>query len=336
MDLLHDVNESLIPKTLNKVFAYCVQQKFLSKNQIIAAVRDFNYGNIDSQKKPSVRDLDRLGQSASQLYTIMTFLPFILRKQRDKLKNIWICVETALQVMQILFSSAIAESDVCALETLIDTYLSNMQRLFDMHLTPKLHFLTHYPNVIRDMGPVIHSWTMRMESKHKTFTDMAKKTNNFKNIAKTLATKHQQRLVGKGFTYIDLVKPAKNRKPISKNADQFSVFKSIDPEFKETSEIDFFYCNSYCYRPGFLLTAQSEIFEIHHILLYRSSYSFICKLCKYVQFDSFFNSIEFERSNEPAVVIRFEDLKNKQCYERIAIDSKLYVKCDTLDVQRRE
>lgn len=157
VDLLHDVNASLIPKTLNKIFSYCVQHKILTKNQIVAAIRDFNYGNIDSQKKPSVRDLDRLGQSASQLYTIITFLPIILRKQRDKLKDIWICVETALQIMQILYSSTIAETDVCLLETLIDKYLSNMRIIFDMHLTPKLHFLTHYSNVIRDMGPVIHS-----------------------------------------------------------------------------------------------------------------------------------------------------------------------------------
>ena len=41
-------------------------------------------------------------------------------------------------------------------------------------------------------GPVCHFWSMRFESKHSYFKDVARRVKCFKNIPKTLATRHQQ------------------------------------------------------------------------------------------------------------------------------------------------
>lgn len=56
------------------------------------------------------------------------------------------------------------------------------------NLIPKHHFMIHYPACIRQIGPLVHVWTMRYEAKHKFFKLSIK---NFKNITKSLAKKHQ-------------------------------------------------------------------------------------------------------------------------------------------------
>ncbi|XP_076135690.1 uncharacterized protein LOC143118536 [Alosa pseudoharengus] len=56
------------------------------------------------------------------------------------------------------------------------------------NLIPKHHFMVHYPRCIRQIGPLIHIWTMRFEAKHKFFKDCVK---NFKNLTVSLAKKHQ-------------------------------------------------------------------------------------------------------------------------------------------------
>jgi len=43
-------------------------------------------------------------------------------------------------------------------------------------------------------GPLIHVWTMRMESKHSFFKRCARNSHNFINISKTLAETHQLNL----------------------------------------------------------------------------------------------------------------------------------------------
>lgn len=58
-------------------------------------------------------------------------------------------------------------------------------------LKPKHHYLEHYPHLIRCFGPLVGIWTTRFEAKHSYFKRVARHTNNFKNIALSLANKHQ-------------------------------------------------------------------------------------------------------------------------------------------------
>ena len=58
-------------------------------------------------------------------------------------------------------------------------------------LLPKHHYLEHYPQMIRCFGPRIALWTMRFEAKHSFFKQVARHTNCFKNIPRSLAIKHQ-------------------------------------------------------------------------------------------------------------------------------------------------
>lgn len=96
-----------------------------------------------------------------------------------------------LEILKILLSYEITGCDVIELEKYITDHLSCIKYVFNKNFTPKQHFLTHYPRVIREMGPAIPLWTMRYEGKHVLY----QKSNlfrNFVNVCKTLSERHQQ------------------------------------------------------------------------------------------------------------------------------------------------
>jgi hypothetical protein len=51
--------------------------------------------------------------------------------------------------------------------------------------------MVHYPTSIRKIGSLVDFCTLRFEGKHKFFKKAHQTSNNYKNIPKTVAKKHQ-------------------------------------------------------------------------------------------------------------------------------------------------
>ena len=78
------------------------------------------------------------------------------------------------------------------LSDMIEVFLQKFQDEFpDASLTPKMHYLVHYPELLREFGPLINCWTLRFEGKHCYFKDVAYRLKNKRNVCKTLATRHE-------------------------------------------------------------------------------------------------------------------------------------------------
>ena len=56
---------------------------------------------------------------------------------------------------------------------------------------PKMHFMLHYPEQIKAVGPMVRTWTIRHEAK-LNFFKQASHLINFKNVAYALANRHQR------------------------------------------------------------------------------------------------------------------------------------------------
>lgn len=167
-----------------------------------------------------------MNQNATQIHCLFIHLPFIFASYNVHLDDdIWIVMESLLRCVEICFSNLITEDDIKLLETLIEMHLNLYFTKFDSHLLPKHHFMTHYPNAIRKMGPLIHFWMMRFESKHKYFTQLARSTNNYVNIAKTLAHKHQAMICHTNFDF-DTIEYSKIITRFTKSS-KFNEYKEI-------------------------------------------------------------------------------------------------------------
>jgi hypothetical protein len=58
----------------------------------------------------------------------------------------------------------------------------------------KLHYLTHYPYFFAQYGGMKCCWTMRFESRHQYFKQIARTLRQFKNIAYTCSRRYQLRM----------------------------------------------------------------------------------------------------------------------------------------------
>lgn len=337
VDMMHDVMEGLIPFVLREVFSVCVKSKILRKDDIVHRVRDFNYGFLCQKSKPSFLDIEKLklNQNASQSYCLMINLPFILFDVKNELEEIWICVQSLLQIMQIIFSDSILESDLKRLEGLIKIHLEAFKEKFNAKLKPKQHFLTHYPSVIRLIGPTNNYWMMRMEAKHKFFTDCVNRSRNFTNITKTLATKHQQKMSRISLKYGDQIE--ESHKIVLKESDLISRYNELigdtDPVLYKMKFTKF---NGIEYRNGLMLTKDQQIFEIKNIISNgKGSFIFECLVYKVKNFNFSCNSYEIEKEESAldSILLSINALDNKKCYERIFCRDSMFIKAETLDLR---
>lgn len=244
---------------------------------------------------------------------------------------------------------------------LIETHLNAIIEKLNVKLKPKHHILTHYPRVIRSMGPVIHTWMMRMENKHQIFTskiffnDMyrfakyfpihwniyffiiakAKLNKNYKNVTKSLSKFHQQSSLHNGFSFEDTIEASKIKSKI------------IDETFKRVIErnnllLDRFYSikslhyNSFHYMEGFMLLTDNVFYEILTIISSNDSYYFICKPFDSIKYEHKFNAIEIKEkvnANDSIKLLNLYDLEYKRSHERIYLIDQSFIKCETLDVK---
>lgn len=227
-DIMHDVNEGIVPFFLERFFNHLVDKHKMTVKSITNRVRDFNYGILEKKNRPSKLAMQKhnLGQNASQSVCLMIALPFIFHDLRDDLdENVQEAMKSLLQLMQIIYSIELTELDVQRLEFAITNHLISFKRAFNLSLKPKHHHCLHYPDAIRASGPLVRSWMMRFEAKHQFCTNVAKKTKNFRNIAKTIADRHQNFICQrKNFDALDILPSKKTNIMSSVELEKFQRY----------------------------------------------------------------------------------------------------------------
>lgn len=339
VDFMHDILEGLIPFTLEHIFNYCVTKKIATIDHIQGMIDCYNFGELDKFNKPSKINLDRknLGQNASQSYCLFTNLPYILFKFRDKLQSVWTPVETLQQILQIVYSDSIKETDLTKLETLVHEFLEAFKQLFCVNLRPKHHFLLHYVRVIRMMGPVLFFWVMRMEAKHQFFKRVAQKTKNFINLKKSMAYQHQEWLYLAGNAYTDDIKVSKKVNSLRLSIDCETYGDVLKEVFSETMigealVINSVQINNNKCKPNSLILFGSEICEIEHIVTHSNQFWAFCSYSYCIkEYNTFLNSFLLERF-EKFRIIDLLELKNIRIYEKRCLKSNPYLIVENLDL----
>lgn len=93
--------------------------------------------------------------------------------------------------MKIVLAPKITHSNLGDLERTIKEHHELLMITYSVSLTPKEHLITYYPMIIKNVGPPREYWTMRFESKHAFFKDLARKLRNYNDLTFTMAVRHQ-------------------------------------------------------------------------------------------------------------------------------------------------
>ncbi|XP_050988379.1 uncharacterized protein LOC127179124 [Labeo rohita] len=173
VDVMHDVLEGIAQFELKLVLRY-VQAHFLTAKELDGRLHSFNYGYMERRNRPPAVKLDDesndLGINAIQCWCLLRNVPLIFGDIVPQDDEHWQLLLLLLQIVNIVFSPVLTEGLTVYLKHLIAEHHRLFKCLFpDRNLLPKHHLMMHYPRCIRNIGPIVHMWSMRFESKHNFF-----------------------------------------------------------------------------------------------------------------------------------------------------------------------
>ena len=135
----------------------------------------------------------KLGGQAAQNRWLLRFLPILVHDRiADPDNAVWVMVLLLRELVEFVCAPILSEPQIAYMKGLIQQYVEMRKELFPLvRLRPKHHYLLHYADLSLHFGPLIHTWTMRFESKHSYFKRCIRASKNFKNVTKSLADRHQ-------------------------------------------------------------------------------------------------------------------------------------------------
>lgn len=305
-DVLHDLFEGIVPVEL----ALCVQEmirlKYFTLEYLNRKIVSFPYQHSDKLDKPKPISKNfaakrTIGGNGHENCTLLRLIPLMVGNEVPEGDGAWTVLMDLKEIAELVLSPAFDDVSIQYLQTKIQDHRQILKEVFpELRLRPKHHYVEHYPDLIRCFGPLVHLWTMRFEGKHRFFKRVVHDTLNFKNVLKTLATRHQHMVA------FYLTAPA-FFKPHHQTSDVSSVLVSVLPEVakehvQQITDSNMIYGTSKItvdgtgYGVGMFVSVGQEgglpqFCKIEQILLINNDVTFVCQEHK-----SFYN--EHMRSYE--------------------------------------
>lgn len=304
-DIMHDILEGVIPHEMKALLFHFIKIcKYFTLNQLNERLSNYNYGYSEVSDKPTpISDIDRLRQSAAQMWLLANLFPFLIGDLIPEDSEHWHCFLLLLRICSIAAAWTISSSTIEYLAILIEEHHLLFKKLYpDVTIIPKMHYMVHYPSQIRKFGPLIYSWTMRYESKLRVLK-RASRHGNFKNICKTVAKKHQHLLCyylnnDKLFLQKEVEEgPAESMVTLASDTEFYDfirekIFVNMDEVVKHPKFIN--YEVLHLRRGGCIFMGIGSLYpmfaKVIDLISWQSSYYLKIQNCNTICFDSHYNS----------------------------------------------
>lgn len=164
VDCMHDILEGWGSLELRLILRqFILIDKFFTLSLLNARLKSFVCGSCDIKNKPTALTREQLnkpggstGQSASQMWCFIRILPLLIGDKIPTDNNYWHLYLFILNILDIVMAPRISISETFLLQEIIHDHHNLFLFLFpERRLTPKQHFLVHYPRLIRELGPPI-------------------------------------------------------------------------------------------------------------------------------------------------------------------------------------
>lgn len=319
VDLLHDGLEGFVVLVLKYQFEFFIEQKvFTNIDKINNCISAYNFGFIDRRNKPSNINLEKsnLGQNAIQVLCLATHFPFIFDRFYDQAHQYqWKAVLSVIEIIIILFRHELTDSDIKHLQSIITSHLESIKTTFKKDLTPKQHFLLHYPTVIRRMGPVIHLWTMRYEGKHRYFKKNI--TPNFINICQSFAKRHQQMMSNVWANSTFKTESQKGKKSLYNSNISYNCLDRFSRPIFSLS----YFISDFHYKKGFCILKEKSSHQLIHVYniidILECSNEIYFLMSEFIGiYDKFYCGYQLIEKNSSPICLNFNSLQYKKAYEK--------------------
>ncbi len=347
-DVMHDLLEGVCGLEVHIVLGMLIQEGFFDLDTLNSRITSFDYAPCDSKNKPSPITHNKIqhpdgatGQTASQMWCLIRYLPLMIADLVPEGNEHLELILLLLECMDLIFSPEITTDETFFLKQMIkDHHDYFLQICPNRSLKPKHHFMTHYPQQMRLLGPLANYWTMRFEAKHRFFKRLGHIVCNYRNILKTLADRQQMFLCynlkcGKELVNRDVeIGPGSSTLVASlERADFLSTVLRV-PLFSEVYVAKWCVVNGIKYsRNVLVITGKSEdalpIFqEIILIICDGSHIQLVTALWDTVKYERHTHSYAVTKPAEPVwSIIPIDNIYDRQAYHA----SKAYKEGDRLN-----
>ncbi|XP_034244247.1 uncharacterized protein LOC117646955 [Thrips palmi] len=191
--LAHDLFQGIVGVTLGKILESLEKKKWFDLPTLNRRITTFKCKGQDALDAPAkIRSFDSVTSHACETWTLLRLLPLMLDDLvKDPEDDDWLLYLNLKEICEYVCAPRITRTQIEYLRTLIKEFLVKLKGLYPSCLIPKAHYLCEYPDLIYIFGPLIRLFTLRMESNHVFFKNVAKQCKSFVNITKTLAQKYQ-------------------------------------------------------------------------------------------------------------------------------------------------
>ncbi|KAJ1519069.1 hypothetical protein ONE63_011311 [Megalurothrips usitatus] len=193
--LAHDLFEGVVDKVVPKVLKPWSVKQWFDLPTLNKRISSFKCLGSDSLDRPKpLKSLDKLAGNAVENWNMLRLLPLIIGDLiKDRGDSYWLILLNLKEICELVCAPRIHEGQVSYLEYLIRKYLACVKEFIPECLTPKHHYLSHYPMLILIFDPLIRLFTLRFESKHVFFKRVMKACLNTLNVTYTMARKYMCR-----------------------------------------------------------------------------------------------------------------------------------------------
>jgi hypothetical protein len=190
---MHVVIEGVLELEMRYFLNYCISNRFIKLKKLNQNISAFDYGHLVKDTPTLIEAshlTNKLRQNCAQLITLGNALPFLLDDCLDDEDEHLINLILLLQILNGMLCYQISVDEIALMKQMIEAHHRCFVSLYRSP-TPKFHFMVHMPSQMLMFGPSRHQWCMRFEGAHCRFKHLASVVKNFKNIAFTLAYRHQ-------------------------------------------------------------------------------------------------------------------------------------------------
>lgn len=303
VDIMHDFLEGICHYDMLLIVNTLITSKIITLDELNYRMANFNFGPFQANRPPPIKQeyltKTKFKMSASEMNNFVSSFGIMFGDKVGSTNKIWKLYLNLREIMTIIFSREI-NTEMCDYLQLI---IQEHHKLYleYSHLKPKFHLLTHYPRIMKEIGPVSNINSIRFESFHKFFKDVSKVSYCKKDLLKTLCVKNQFKMAG----YI-----------LKDFSDKFEVLCGSELKIREDlktkynftcngkySSVSYISCKGIKLKPNVVINLESN-FEnypdfalIKNILKYKNDYFLCLENITIEHFNKHFFGYEILKSN---------------------------------------
>lgn len=185
VDIMHDFHLGICRVDMAKIIEHCIKEKYFTLAHVNDWLKYFDHSDIDHGNKISFISAGHIQKgciiiTAAQMSTLVSYFGILVGDLIPSEDPMWTLYLTLFDILDIVTSTTISESDIIHLEQLIKNHNELFRKSLMEPLKAKAHIANHYPNLIKKMGPLIYLSTAKYEAFHQISKKSARLAAEYK------------------------------------------------------------------------------------------------------------------------------------------------------------